>query len=104
MVLVVAAVQLVSYQFVRGAALTAVERGVRAGSIVGAGPDECRQAMFDSLAGVLAGSAGQSIEADCEAEAGSIMAWAQGTLPGWTVGAPDMAFQATARAVREPAP
>lgn len=104
MVMVVGLMQLIAYQYARGAVMTALERGVRAGTVVGAGSAECEAALADSLAGVLGGAVGESLSAVCEEAGGVVSARAEGTLPGWTALSPAIDFDLEARATREPGP
>lgn len=104
MLIVVALIQLITYQYTRGAALTAAERGVRAASVVGAGEAECREALFDSLAGVLGGEVGASLQAGCQEGPGVITASVRGTVPGWIVAVPSLDFEVMARAALEQDP
>ncbi len=104
MLVVVGLVQLVAFQFARGAALAAAERGVRAGSVHGAGEAECTAALSDSLAEVLGGDIGTSLQAGCEIDGGEVVAWVSGSVPGWTAGVPSLDFQEEARALMEPGP
>jgi hypothetical protein len=104
MLLVVGLVQVIAYQYVRGAVLAALERGVRAGSTVAAGVDECHGALADSLADVLGGEIRDSLEAECRLDGELILARASGTVPGWVGLGPDLGFEMEARAVREPEP
>lgn len=101
MLMVVGLVQLIAYQYARGAVMAALERGVRAGSIAGTGAEECDAAVADSLNDVLGGQVGESLSYGCHADGETIAAWATGTVPAWTVGGPHMMFDLEATAQRE---
>lgn len=104
MLMVVGLVQVIAYQYVRGAVQVALERGVRAGSVVGAGEAECRAAIADSLAAALGGAVRDSLTVECRAEPEAIAATASGAVPAWMGPAPELGFTLGARAVREPPP
>lgn len=104
MLLVVGLIQVIAYQYVRGAVQVALERGVRAGSVVGAGEVECEAAIADSLASALGGAVRDSLSVGCRAETEAITATASGMVPAWMGPAPDLGFTLGARAVREPEP
>jgi hypothetical protein len=104
MLLVVGMIQVVSYQYVRGAVMTALERGVRAGSVVGAGAAECRAAVADSLAEVLGGVVGSSVQVGCTDDAVMVEAWARGTVPAWLPGSDGFHLHIETAAHREPPP
>ena len=92
MLLVVGLVQVIAYQYVRGAVQVALERGVRAGSVVGAGIGECEAAVADSLAAALGGEVRESLSTECSVEPEVIAATASGTVPAWMGPAPDLTF------------
>lgn len=104
MLMVVGLVQFVAYQYTRGALVTALERGVRAGALVGAGAPECRAALADSLAEVLGGTVGTTVTVTCGADAEQVWARATGTFPAWLSGGPDLALDLEAIARREVGP
>lgn len=101
MLMVVGLVQLVTYQYARGAVMVALERGVRAASVAEAGADECRASVSDSLRSVLGGEVGDSLVFDCEADDLVVRAWAGGTVPAWMGGLPDLSFELETQARRE---
>lgn len=104
MFMVVGLIQLIAYQYATGAVMAALERGVRAGAVVGAGAAECRAALADSLAEVLGGEIGASLEAGCEAGPDVVRAWGRGTVPAWVEAGPDLSFDLETQARREPDP
>lgn len=104
MFMVVGLTQLIAYQYARGAVMAALERGVRAGSVAGAGAAECEAAVVDSLSQVLGGEVGASLSFGCLADADLVSGWAEGTVPAWMAGAPSLPFEATVVATREPIP
>lgn len=91
MLMVVVLVQLVAYQYTRGAVLAALERGARAGTVVGADATECASVLADSLTGLVGGLAA-SIEFECEDAGGALVARARGVVPGWISSATDLSF------------
>lgn len=101
MLMVVGLVQLVTYQYARGAVLVALERGVRAASVADAGAAECRASVSDSMDSVLGGEVGDSLVFDCEADDLVVRAWARGTVPAWMSGLPDLSFELETQARRE---
>lgn len=104
LLLVVALAQLLAYQYARGAAMTALERGVRAGSLVGAGADRCREVVDDSLGEVLGGAIGDSLEVACRDDGEVMTASASGMVPAWVVGGPGLAFEVRTLARKEVPP
>lgn len=104
MLLVVGLVQVIAYQYVRGAVQVALERGVRAGSVVGAGAAECESAIADSLSSALGGAVRHSLTVGCTAEPEAIVATASGSVPAWMGPGPELTFALSAQAVREPEP
>lgn len=101
MLMVVGLVQLVTYQYARGAIMVALERGVRTGSVAAAGADECLASVSDSLDAVLGGEVGDSLVFDCEADDLVVRAWAGGTVQAWMGGLPDLSFELQTQARRE---
>ena len=91
MLMVVGLVQLVAYQYTRGAVLAALERGARAGTVVGADATECASVLADSLTGLVGGLAA-SIEFECEDAGGALVVRARGVVPGWISSATDLSF------------
>ena len=104
MVLVVGLVQVIAYQFTRGAVMAALERSVRAGAVVGAAADECRASLKDSISQVLGGEVSSNLAASCGSDDEFVWATANGVVPSWLAWAPDLPFRLETRARREPAP
>lgn len=104
MFMVVGLIQLIAYQYATGAVMAALERGVRAGAVVGAGAPECEAALADSLAEVLGGEIGASLQTGCEADTEVVTAWGSGVVPTWVQAGPDIPFDLEAQARREPEP
>ena len=104
MLMVVGLVQVIAYQYATGAVQAALERGARAGSVVGAGAAECQLALADSLAEVLGGHIATTVSYGCEAGSEFVRSWATGTVPGWVSSATDLSFDLEARAWMEPVP
>lgn len=101
MLMVTGLAQLVAYQYVRGAVMASLERGVRAASVTGAGEAPCEASLSDSLGAVLGGEVGDSLAFGCEVDALVVRAWATGTMPAWLAGMPDMSFRLETQARRE---
>lgn len=101
MVMVIGLTQLVAYQYARGAALTAAERGVRTASVSGGSAGDCERAVAESLEGVLGGTVGAGLEFACSEEGGVMVARVRGTVPAWTPGGLNLSFEVVAQAVRE---
>lgn len=101
MLLVVGLIQVVTYQYIRGATVAALERGVRSGSLVGAGTSECLAAANDSLADLLAGPGGNNVTVRCAVDGPSIVGQANGEVPAWIPGLPSLSFDVAVRATRE---
>lgn len=101
MFMVVGLVQLVTYQYARGAVMAALERGVRTASVATAGAAECEAVVADSLDSVLGGEVGQTFAFGCEADVLMMRAWATGSVPSWIAGVPAMPFSLEAHARRE---
>lgn len=104
MLMVVGLVQLVAYQYTRGALTSALERGVRAGAVSGAGTAECRSAVDDSLGEVLGGVVGRTVEVGCSSDDERVRAWARGTVPAWFGSLADFRVDVEAVARRELVP
>lgn len=104
MVLVVGMIQVVTYQYVRGAVTTALERGVRAGTVAGAGAAQCRAAIADSLAEVLGGVVGESLVVECDDGPAMVKARAVGTVPAWMPGYEEIALRIEIIGRREQVP
>lgn len=101
MFMVVGLIQLIAYQYTRGAVLAALERGVRAGSVADAGAGRCEEAVRDSLGSVLDGAVGDTLAFGCVADEALVHAWANGTVPSWVPTVPDLSFDLDTRARRE---
>lgn len=103
MVFVAGLVQVVAYQYTKGAVIAGLERAVRAGAVVGAGEAQCRVVLADSLNEVLGGAVGGSLASDCTADGETIRAHASGVVPSWLAG-PDLGFDLEVVARRELGP
>lgn len=104
MLMVVGLVQLIAYQFTRGALMAALERGVRAGAVAGAGAEQCLAAVQDSLAEVLGGIVGHTVQVSCAADDDLVTATASGTVPAWFGSGVDFSIDVDALARRELVP
>ena len=104
MLMVVGLVQFVAFQYARGAVMAALERGVRAGAVSGAGGDQCQAALANSLAEVLGGAIGDSLVFGCATDGEQVRAWATGLVPAWFPGAPDLVIDLDTAARREAGP
>lgn len=103
MVFVVGLVQVIAYQYTKGAVTAALERGARAGAVAGGGERECLAALSDSLAEVLGGVVGDGLTAGCTVDEETVRAHATGSVPSWMAG-PSLAFDLEVLATREPGP
>lgn len=99
MLMVAGLVQLVTYQYVRGAVLASLERGVRAASVGSVA--ECEAVLAESVGSVLGGEVGESLLFGCATDGAVVRAWASGTVPSWIGGVADMTFQLETRGRRE---
>ncbi len=100
MVFVVGLVQLVAYQYTKGAVTAGLERAARAATVAGAGESECLTTLEDSLADVLGGAVGGDLTATCTVDSESVRAHAFGSVPSWLPG-PSLAFDIEISATRE---
>jgi hypothetical protein len=100
MLMVVGLVQLVAYQYTRGAVMASLERAARAGTVAGAGADECMSVLADSLGSVVGGLA-ESVGFECEDVGDRVIARAQGVVPGWLSSMSDLSFTLETWAWRE---
>jgi len=103
LVVFVTVANLVVVQYGQGAVRSSLEEGVRAGSRVGAGEEDCLVAAQESLRSLLGGSMGTSVVLSCALGNGLIVATAEGSLPGWLPGIADFVVDAEALAVKETA-
>lgn len=94
---------LVVVQYGRGAVRSALEQGVRAGSLSGSAA-ACEDTAADVLRQLLGGAMGDGIAVECAAGASSITASGSGTFASWTPMTPDFTIELTARATREQPP
>lgn len=98
--LFIALANLVVVQYGRGAVKSALEQGVRAGSVGGLSVCEVTaQAVVDDL---LGGRMSDDLSLDCSVEGQDMVATADVTFESWTPLTPDFAFSFTSRAVSEP--
>ena len=102
MILVVGLIQVLAYQYARGAALVAIERGVRAATVTGAPPATCVEIAQASLTEVLGGEL--DVALSCRTSDGVVAAEATGTVPAWVSGGPELAFRVATLARMEPNP
>jgi hypothetical protein len=102
MILVVGLVQVLAYQYARGAALAAIERGVRAATVTGAASATCMDTARASLSEVLGGE--MDVAVSCRSSDDLVVAEATGTVPAWVWGGPELAFRVVTVARMEPSP
>lgn len=103
MLMVVGLVQLITYQYARGAALAALERGVRAASVAGAGAGQCYSVLADTFETTLGGAVGDSLDYTCETVDGVVTARAGGMVPLW-LGSGTLSFEVEASGRQESGP
>lgn len=99
MVVFVLMANLLVVQYGRGVVRAAVDEGARAGSHAGIG--ECRLRAEEVMAQLLGGPLGADVSVTCREAGGLVLAVAEGTMPGWLPGVPDIGVAAEARAPRE---
>jgi hypothetical protein len=94
---------LVVVQYGRGAVRSALDQGVRAGSLTGS-VAACEDTAANVLAQLLGGTMGDGVVVECTVGANSIAASGSGIFPSWTPVTPDFTIELTARATREQPP
>lgn len=104
LVLLVAVVNLVAFQYGRGVVRAALDEGARVGARAGAGPSECAQRARAVLADLLGGRMGEDVTVTCRRRPDRLEAVAQVRFAGWLPLVPDWRFTTSAAAALEPDP
>jgi hypothetical protein len=98
--LFLALANLVVVQYGRGAIKSALEQGVRAGSV--GGVSVCEDTAITVVDDLLGGRMSDDLSLACAVEGQAMVATASVTFESWTPLTPDFAFSLTSRAVAEP--
>jgi hypothetical protein len=98
--LFLALANLVVVQYGRGAIKSALEQGVRAGSV--GGVSVCEDTAITVVDDLLGGRMSDDLSLSCAVEGQAMVATASVTFESWTPLTPDFAFSLTSRAVAEP--
>lgn len=104
MLLFVAFVNLVLYQYGKGAVRSALDEGVRAASAAEAPLSRCTAKADEVLGSLLSGSMGDQVSISCGVSGGLVVAQATGVFPRFSFFIPDFVVDETAVAVREQLP
>lgn len=104
MLLFVAFVNLVLYQYGKGAVRSALDEGARAASAAEAPLDRCTAKADEVLGSLLSGSMGDQVVVTCEVSGGLVVARATGVFPRFSFLVPDFTLDETAAAVKEQLP
>lgn len=94
---------LVVVQYGRGALQSALEQGVRAGSLR-ADVVACKDKIDEVIAQLLAGRMSDDLTASCDVVGPAMVASGSAVFSSWTFLAPDFVIDATSRAFIEPPP
>lgn len=100
LLLFLALANLVVVQYGRGAIRSALEQGVRAGSL--GGVFACEDTALRVVEDLLGGRMSDDLSIVCAVEGQTVVATASVTFESWTPLTPDFAFSLTGRAVVEP--
>ena len=100
LILFVVLANLVVVQYGRGAIRSALEQGVRAGSV--SGPTACEDIAYDVVADLLGGAMSDDMSIACDGAGAWIVATASVTFEAWTPFTPDFVVEMTSRATAEP--
>lgn len=104
MLLFVGFVNLVLYQYGRGAVRSALDEGARAGSTAEATPFRCEDKANEVLDSLLSGSMGDGVNVECFVSGGTMVAQATGVFTHFSPFVPDLVLDETAVAVKEQLP
>lgn len=104
MLLFVAFVNLVLYQYGRGAVRSALDEGARAGSAAESTAARCEDKANEVLGSLLSGSMGQTVVVTCTVSGGAMVANGTGLFPHFSPFVPDFPVNETAVAVKEQLP
>ena len=101
LLLFVGLINLVVVQYGRGALQSAVEQGVRAGTLTG-DPGDCESRINSVVSQLLAGRMSDDLVARCSSTDGLIYASASATFDSWTPLSGDFQVELTSQALIEP--
>lgn len=96
----VALANLVVVQYGRGAVRSALEQGVRAGSV--GGPSACQETVSAVVSDLLGGAMSDGLEVTCRSTAGSVVADADVRFQAWLPLMPDFHVVLESAATEEP--
>ena len=99
--LFVGLINLVVVQYGRGALQSAVEQGVRAGSLTG-DPGDCESRINSVVSQLLAGRMSDDLTVGCSSADGLMSATASATFSSWTPLTDHFRVELTSRALIEP--
>ena len=100
LVLFLALANLIVVQYGRGAIRSALEQGVRAGTV--GGLTVCEDTARAVVGDLLGGRMSDDLALSCATDGGVVVATATATFESWTPLTPDFAFSLSSRAVSEP--
>lgn len=100
LILFVALVNLVVFQYGRGALRSALEQGVRAGSVGGVAA--CEETANAVVADLLGGTMSDGLVVTCTASGSGVEALGTATFQSWTPLMPDLELDLVANAIAEP--
>ena len=95
---------LIVIQYASGVVRVAIDEGARRGALVGAGVDECDQAVVDALGDLLGGPYGREVTHACAEDAGWMRVTAHATFSGFVPPLPDVTRTFEARVADEDVP
>lgn len=101
LVLVLAVVNLVVFQYARGVVRAALDEGARAGSRLAVGAAECEARAQSVIADLAGGPISSDVVVTCQERGDLIVATASGTLPAVSPLVPSWSFVIAAEAVKE---
>jgi hypothetical protein len=103
-VALVALVNVIVYQYGRGAVRSAIDQAARTGSQASASEAACEQRARETLDVILGGPLGNDLTVTCQDDGRHVRATATGTFHGWLEIVPDWTWSITATATKEHAP
>lgn len=92
---------LIVMQYAAGVVRLAVDEGARRGAVVGAGFEECEEAIDQALGDLLGGEYGDRIVRSCIEDAGWMRVTATATFDGFVPPVPDLTFDFEANVANE---
>lgn len=100
----VAMVNLIVFQYGRGAVRAALDEGVRRGTREPAAVADCEARAREVIDSLLGGPMGQGVSIGCAEAEGQMRAEANVVFRSWIPGVPDWSFSIGAAGVKEEAP